>query len=113
MDSPRAKKKSMEELNSTMDLSGLQSLLSYRQVFWLADRPPAEPSRLLTVKMSATVVYTAFVPAYSAGPTLRICTVFPFHHRRFYHPGDTCKIFIHSIPERCFHVKWKNGFLHA
>jgi hypothetical protein len=21
------------------------------------------------------------VPAYSAGPTLRICTVFPFHHR--------------------------------
>jgi len=22
----------------------------------------------------------AIVPAYSAGPTLRICTVFPFHH---------------------------------
>jgi len=29
--------------------------------------------------------FAVVVPAYSAGPTLRIYTVFPFHHRGF--PG--------------------------
>ena len=75
-----AKKKSVMEVEGSMtDFCGLKSRYSSRQVFWLTDHPRSAPSRLSGHPDGQW--HTAdLVPAYSAGPTLRIYTVFPFHH---------------------------------
>jgi len=73
------KKSSQRSMNSSANFCWTTKSMSFWQVFWLTDQPPATPSRSLQNWAVKQWFIAAFVPAYSAGPTLRNLTVFPFH----------------------------------
>jgi len=65
--------------------------LFFRQVFWLTDQPQTAPSHPSSGCPNHRQWHHAvLVPAYSVGPTLRSCTVFPFHRPE--DQGDTGRI---------------------